>query len=70
MIYITIILLIWIVVFLAIQKESVAETQIQAVNAFIESQRPPNSKERIKQLTAKHKEEIAELMAQIENLKS
>ena len=70
MIYIFTILLIWIVVFLAIQKESIAESQIEAVNAFIESQKPPNSRERIKQLTAKHKEEIAELMAQIENLKS
>ena len=70
MVYLLCILLIWIVVILAIQKESVAESQIEAVNAFIESQKPPSSKERIKQLTAKHKEEIAELRAEIASLKS
>ena len=70
MVYLLCILLIWIVVILAMQKDSVAESQIEAVNAFIESQKPPSSKERIKQLTAKHKQEIAELRAEMENLKS
>lgn len=70
MIYLFCILLIAAVTVLLATKDSVAESQIEAVNAFIESQKPPNAEQRIKQLTKKHALEIAELKAEIDNLKS
>lgn len=70
MIYLFCILLIAVVTVLLATKESVAEAQIEAVNAFIESQKPPSAEQRIKQLTKRHALEIAELRAEIENLKS
>ena len=58
------------VIFLLVVLHLNTQNDKETIAEFIRQNRKPNAKERIKQIERIHKEEIAELKAEIDNLKN